>query len=54
MLDTMYSQSGVGLAAPQVAYVMRRLQETFPDLNSKATTVEEAKQDILKYMEAEQ
>ena len=43
----------VGLAAPQVAYVMRRLQETFPDLISKATTVEEAKQDILKYMEAE-
>lgn len=43
----------VGLAAPQVAYVMRRLREVFPDLSSHATTVEEAKNDILRYMEAE-
>ena len=43
----------VGLAAPQVTYVMRRLQEAYPDLPSTATTVEEAKNDILRYMEAE-
>ena len=43
----------VGLAAPQVTYVMRRLQEVYPDLPSTATTVEEAKNDILRYMEAE-
>ena len=42
----------VGLAAPQVSYVMRRLQEIYPDLPSKATTVKEAKNDILRYMEA--
>ena len=43
----------VGLAAPQVTYVMRRLQALYPDLPSTATTVEEAKNDILRYMEAE-
>ena len=42
----------VGLAAPQVTYVMRSLQEVYPDLPSTATTVEEAKNDILRYMEA--
>ena len=42
----------VGLAAPQVTYVMRSLQEIYPDLTSTATTVEEAKNDILRYMEA--
>ena len=42
----------VGLAAPQVTYVMRSLQEIYPDLPSTATTVEEAKNDILRYMEA--
>ena len=43
----------IGLAAPQVTYVMRELQKAFPDFISKATTVDEAKRDILKYMEAE-
>ena len=42
----------VGLAAPQVTYVMRELQDIMPNLVSKATTVEEAKNDILRYMEA--
>ena len=42
----------VGLAAPQVTYVMRSLQEIYPGLSSKATTVEEAKDDILRYLEA--
>ncbi len=43
----------VGLAAPQVTYVMRKLQEIYPGLSSKATTVDEAKYDILRYLEAE-
>ena len=43
----------VGLAAPQVSYVMRKLQEVYPDIPSTATTVSEAKRDILRYLEAE-
>lgn len=43
----------VGLAAPQVAYLMRRLHDVCPDMPVNATTVEEAKRDILKYLEAE-
>lgn len=43
----------VGLAAPQVAYVVRHLQKIFPGLPVNATTVEEAKNDILRYLEAE-
>lgn len=43
----------VGLAAPQVAYVMRRLQKVFPGMPVDATTVDEAKQAILHYLEAE-
>ena len=44
---------GIGLAAPQVAYLVRRLQKVFPDLPTDATTVEEAKRDILRCLEAE-
>lgn len=43
----------VGLAAPQVAYVMQRLATVFPHIKTSATTVEEAKADILQYLEAE-
>ena len=43
----------VGLAAPQVSYVMRKLHEVYPDIPSTATTVGEAKRDILRYLEAE-
>ncbi|MDD3220816.1 MAG: energy-coupling factor transporter ATPase [Clostridia bacterium] len=43
----------VGLAAPQVSYVMHRLREIFPELPVDATTVEEAKADILHCLEAE-
>ena len=43
----------VGLAAPQVTYVMRCLHSIYPDMPMDATTVEEAKTDILKYLEAD-
>lgn len=41
----------VGLAAPQVAYVMHQLTNVFPDIPTSATTVEAAKKDILRYLE---
>jgi energy-coupling factor transport system ATP-binding protein len=43
----------VGLAAPQVTYLMHRLQEVFPGLPTEATTVEEAKNVLLQRLEAE-
>ena len=43
----------IGLAAPQVSYVVHELQKVFTDFSSQATTVEEAKKDILQYLEAE-
>ena len=49
MLETMYEANGVGLAAPQVTYFMHGLQEYFPDISVKATTVEEAKKAICDY-----
>ena len=53
MLETMYEANGVGLAAPQVTYIMRCLHSIYPDMPMDATTVEEAKNDILKYLEAD-
>ena len=43
----------IGLAAPQVTYVMHRLHQTFPQLNPEATTVEEAKRAICQYFSKE-
>ena len=43
----------VGLAAPQVTYLMHRLHEIFPDMPMDATTVDEAKTAILHCLEAE-
>jgi energy-coupling factor transport system ATP-binding protein len=37
----------MGLAAPQVTYVMNDLKEAGVDVDSSATTVEEAKEEIL-------
>ena len=42
----------VGLAAPQVTYLMHRLNKYFPGMPVDATTVDEAKADILRYLEA--
>ena len=37
----------VGLAAPQVTYIMHRLNERGMDVDTDATTVEEAKEAIV-------
>ena len=38
----------VGLAAPQVTYIMHALKEKGLDVDVNATTIEEAAQDILR------
>ena len=43
----------VGLAAPQVTYVMRQLHKIFPELTKDVTTVEEAKLALLHCLEAD-
>ena len=48
MLDTMYEANGVGLAAPQVTYLMHELKENGIPVDVNATTVDEAKNEILK------
>ncbi len=39
----------VGLAAPQVTYIMKELREHGYDVGDEVTTIEEAKQEILAY-----
>lgn len=43
----------VGLAAPQVTYLMRRLRGIFSELPEDVTTIEEAKQALLRCLEAD-
>ena len=43
----------VGLAAPQVTYVMRQLHKIFPELPKDVTTVEKAKVALLHCLEAD-
>lgn len=38
----------IGLAAPQVTYLMKKLKEKFPDINDKIFTVEEARDEIAR------
>lgn len=40
----------IGLSAPQITYLMKRLQKAIPQINSDIFTVEEAKKEILKYL----
>ena len=42
MAETMYNAEGVGLAAPQVTYLMHDLKEKGWNVDPQATTVEEA------------
>ena len=42
----------VGLAAPQVTYIMQELRERGLDVNTDAITVEEARDGILKALAA--
>ena len=43
----------VGLAAPQVTYLMHELAEKGWDVNTSATTVEEAAASIAEYLKQE-
>ena len=47
MLDTMYEAMGVGLAAPQVTYLVHELAERGLPVDTQATTAREAAQTIL-------
>ena len=47
MVETMREARGVGLAAPQITYIMHALSENGLDVDPTATTVEEAKETIL-------
>ena len=48
MLDTMYDAMGVGLAAPQVTYIMHELKARGADVDVDATTIEEAAEEIAR------
>ena len=48
MFDTMYDAYGVGLAAPQVTYVMHDLKEHGFPVSTKATTIQEAADEIMR------
>ena len=48
MADTLAKANGVGLAAPQVTYIMEALREKGFSVANDVTTIEEAKQEILK------
>ena len=41
----------MGLAAPQITYIMHALKEKGLPVDTEATTVEEAKRSILKVLE---
>ena len=47
MLDTMYEANGVGLAAPQVTYIMHDLKMKGFPVGVTATTVGEAADEIM-------
>ena len=49
MIETIYDANGVGLAAPQVTYIMNDLIAAGIDVNPDAITVEEARDNILKH-----
>jgi energy-coupling factor transport system ATP-binding protein len=40
----------IGLSAPQVAYLMKRLKTLFPDINDNAYTVAAARDELLKHL----
>ena len=47
MRQTLTNAGGVGLAAPQMTYIMHALKEHGMDVDVTATTVEEARDTIL-------
>ena len=51
MIETMRAAEGVGLAAPQVTYIMHDLKEKGFPVNTEVTTVEEAVGEIMAALE---
>ena len=41
---------GIGLSAPQITYLMKKLKLLIPNINQDILTIEEAKNEILKYL----
>ena len=50
MFETMIEANGVGLAAPQVTYLMNDLKQAGFDVNTDAITIDEAKESILSVL----
>ena len=48
MRETLKEANGVGLAAPQVTYVMQELKAAGFPVNTDATTIEEAADEIMR------
>jgi energy-coupling factor transport system ATP-binding protein len=40
----------IGLAAPQITYLMKKLKKIIPDINEDILTIEDAKKELIKYM----
>ncbi|QNU67636.1 energy-coupling factor transporter ATPase [Ruminiclostridium herbifermentans] len=40
----------IGLSAPQITYLMKRLKKSFPNINENVFTVEEASKELAKYL----
>jgi energy-coupling factor transport system ATP-binding protein len=43
---------GIGLSAPQVAYMMKELKKLCPQINDRVYTVRDAKAELLRYLKA--
>ena len=50
MLETMYDANGVGLAAPQVTYIMNKLATEGFAVRTNVTTIKEAANEIINAM----
>lgn len=40
----------IGLTAPQITYLMKKLKEIKPDINDNIFTIKEAKKELMKYL----
>ncbi len=50
IFDEAEKLESMGLSAPQITYLMRRLNKVFPEIRGNIHTVEEARAEILKYI----
>ena len=40
----------IGLSAPQITYLMKKLKKIFPNINENIFTVEAASEELIKYL----